>query len=329
MVFRVNEGEKFACVAFTNVSLEPPLVEQVPLYLGEGAWVLDRPHFDLPANWKTWIGSIEADRVSRSNLLLLVKRESEKPDILDHENKKLLSEVDALFYGLLLQGMPQHLAAYRFTGAVSQGESTIRQFSEAYYHHAYSNKTPVSPDTCKVAKTAAEGIKETISKTEFLRIQRGFKALIDATRARFGEDALHQFVRAIDALILPRVGNSKRDFAHRCQTFTVANEAHRTILEDIYDVRSNVEHMHEWNGATTAEDAKRDDHLLRQMVCQIETLALSVYLKIMTSNTHRDIFRSNAGIESFWLLPDDQKKNVWGLALDLGAIPNTISTLEE
>jgi hypothetical protein len=320
MTFHVNEGEKFACVAFANVRLEPPLVEQVPLYLGEGTWVLDRPHFDLPANWKTWIGSIEAGRVSRSNLLLLVKRESKSPDILDHENKELLSEVDALFYGLLLQGMPQHQAAYRFTGAVSRGESTVRQFSEAYHHHSYSNKTPVSPDTCKVAKAAAEGIKESISKTKFLRLQRGFKALIDATRARYGEDALHQFVRAIDALILPRVGNSRRDFAHRCQTFTVDNEAHRTILEGIYDVRSNVEHMHEWNGATTAEDAKKDAHLLRQMVCQIETLALSVYLKIMTSN---------AAIESFWSLPDDQKKNVWGVELDLGGVTNTVATLEE
>jgi hypothetical protein len=87
MTFSIDEGEKFAGIAFTNIGLEPELVKQVPLDLGEGIWVLDRPHFDLPANWKTWIGSIEADRVSGSNLLLVVKRGSETPDILDNENR--------------------------------------------------------------------------------------------------------------------------------------------------------------------------------------------------------------------------------------------------
>ena len=58
MTFSLNEAEKFACIAFANVGLEPELLEQVPLDLGDDVWVLDRPHFDFPAYWREWIGSV-------------------------------------------------------------------------------------------------------------------------------------------------------------------------------------------------------------------------------------------------------------------------------
>ena len=320
MAFSLNEGEKFACIAFANVGLEPELLEQVPLDLGDNVWVLDRPHFDFPAFWRGWIGSIKADRVSDSNLFLLKKKESKTPDVLDHENQELIKEVEGVFYGIVLQGMPQHEAAYRLTGAVSGDKAGLRQFTEIYDHHAYAKKTPVSPHTCKIAKAVACGIGEMLSLTAFLRLQRGFKALIDATRARYLEVAVHQFVRAMDALIIPRVGSSKRDFAHRCQTFSVSNEVNRTVLEEIYDIRSNVEHMHEWNGVATTEEAMRDEPILRRRLYQIESLALSVYLKIMTSTMHRNIFHSNSTIQDFWTLPDDEKSRVWADKLDLTGI---------
>lgn len=320
MDFNLREGEKFACVAFANVGIEPELLEQVPLDLGDGVWVLDRPHFDFPAYWREWIGSIKADRVSDSNLFLLKKKESKTADVLDHENQELIKEVEAVFYGIALQGMPQHEAAYRLTGAVSGGKASLRQFTEIYDHHAYARKTPVSPHTCKIAKAVACGIREMLSLTAYRRLQRGFKALIDATRARYLEDAVHQFVRAMDALILPRVGSSKKDFAHRCQTFAFCNEANRIVLEEIYDIRSNVEHMHEWNGVAMTEEAVREGTIFRRRLCQIESLALSVYLKIMTSAIHRNIFYSDNKIQEFWALPDDEKAKVWAHRLDLTKI---------
>lgn len=320
MTFSLNEGEKFACIAFAHVGLEPELLEQVPLHLGDDVWVLDRPHFDFPAYWREWIGSIKADRVSDSNLFLLKKKESKTPEVLDHENQELIKEVERVFYGIVIQGMPQYEAAYRLTGSVSRDKAGLRQFTEIYDHHAYARKTAVSPHTCKIAKAVAFGIREMLSLTAFLRLQRGFRALIDATRARYLEDAVHQFVRAMDALIIPRVGSSKRDFAHRCQTFSIANESNRKVLEEIYDIRSNVEHMHEWNGGATAKDAMRDESNLKQRLYQIESLAFSVYLKIMTSSMHRNIFHSNNTIQDFWTLPDDEKLRVWGDSLDLTSI---------
>jgi hypothetical protein len=320
MTFSLNEGEKFACIAFAHVGLEPELIEQVPLDLGDDVWVLDRPHFDFPAYWRGWIGSIKADRVSDSNLFLLKKKESKTPEVLDHENQELIKEVERIFYGIVIQGMPQYEAAYRLTGSFSKDKAGLRQFTEVYDHHAYARKTPVSPRTCRIAKAVASGIREMLSLTAFLRLQRGFKALIDATRVRYLEDAVHQFVRAMDALIIPRVGSSKRDFAHRCQIFSIANEANRKVLEEIYDIRSNVEHMHEWNGVATTEEAMRDEPILKQRLYQIESLALAVYLKIMTSSTHRNIFHSNSTIHEFWALPDDEKLRVWADSIDLTSI---------
>jgi hypothetical protein len=137
MTFSLKEGEKFACVAFANVGVEPELLEQVPLDLGDDIRVLDRPHFDFPSYWREWIGSIKADRVSDSNLLLLRKRASKIPAVLDHENKELIKEVESVFHGIVLQGMPQDEAAYRLTGAISGGKSGLRQFTEIYDHHSY------------------------------------------------------------------------------------------------------------------------------------------------------------------------------------------------
>jgi hypothetical protein len=159
-----------------------------------------------------------------------------------------------------------------------------------------------------------------LSTTDFLRLQRGFRALIDATRARYLEVAVHQFVRSMDALIFPRVGSSKRDFAHRCQIFSISSETNRTILEEIYDIRSNVEHMHEWNGLGTVAEARKGELILKTRLYQIESLALSVYLKIMTSPRHRNIFRSNDTIEEFWALRDHAKSRVWADNLDLTSI---------
>lgn len=307
MHFRIEEGDKFAIVAFANIGFEPELIEETPIDLGDGLWVLDRPHFELPHSWRKWIGSIKADRVNESNLLILAKRAGP-----DHETEKLQDEVDRLLYGLVLQGMPKHVAAYRLSDAVLHGETTVGQFTELYDHHSFEKRTPVSPETCKIAKVAANGIKETVSPIEFLRLQRGLIALIDASRERYMERALHQFVRATEALIVPRIGKSRKDFVHRCQTFTIANDIHRLTFESIYDIRSNVAHMHEWNGTATAEEASKDEHILRNRLHQIEALCLSIYLKIMTSARHREIFRTNASIEAFWSLPDDARADAWG-----------------
>ena len=55
-----------------------------------------------------------------------------------------------------------------------------------------------------------------------LNLTAPFKGLKEET----GEDRLHQFVRSLEALILPKINATTRQFAHRYQTFARAGKRH-------------------------------------------------------------------------------------------------------
>jgi hypothetical protein len=85
-------------------------------------------------------------------------------------------------------------------------------------------------------------------KAEFRRVIRGLDALLGGLK-QTGQDRLHQFVRSLEALIFPDVGDTKRQFTHRCQTFARAAEDTRSLLQEAFDMRSDIEHLHEWDEA--------------------------------------------------------------------------------
>lgn len=56
-------------------------------------------------------------------------------------------------------------------------------------------------------------------------------------------DRLRQYCRCIDGLILPKAGETKRQFKSRTELFI--GPRHHELMGEIYDVRSAVEHLHE------------------------------------------------------------------------------------
>ena len=63
---------------------------------------------------------------------------------------------------------------------------------------------------------------------------RGVNILFNELQQQPGQDRLHQFVRSLEALILPDVGNTKHQFAHRCQTFARGcADTRATLLESL------------------------------------------------------------------------------------------------
>ena len=56
-------------------------------------------------------------------------------------------------------------------------------------------------------------------------------------------DRLHQYCRCIDGLIVPDVGKTKRQFKSRTELFI--GPRHQDMMGETYDVRSDVEHLHE------------------------------------------------------------------------------------
>ncbi|MBU6482073.1 MAG: hypothetical protein KGS09_16175 [Nitrospirae bacterium] len=137
----------------------------------------------------------------------------------------------------------------------------------------------------------ADGLAAIYGSANYDRLKRGLRALIRGMKERNAEDRLHEFVRALEALIKPEISKTKRQFVHRCQTFAVASQDSKNILDECYEIQNTVEHMHPWENALLRRAPKDRQSIALQRLRQIESLALTVYQRINTSAQHAAIFR--------------------------------------
>ena len=120
----ISDGEKYALVGL-EVKLEgaPPPEEIAP-----NLWVLTATTFEVPPQWREWLGSIRADEVAGSNLFLVSKLVSATLGVLDGENQSLQRRAQNFYVGLLVSAMfsPSHKPVM-LTGARRDGVIDIRQ----------------------------------------------------------------------------------------------------------------------------------------------------------------------------------------------------------
>ena len=318
--FALRVGEKFSCIALENIATDESLNSPVDLH--DGFWALPEPPFGLDDRWRGWIGSIRSESIDRCNLFLVATLPSKTPDILDGENQQLGRRLNGLFYGLLLQGLPDHIDGFTLTGARTGDQVEIRSMSKLrdHYHSRPKERVRIKAATCHVAKSFMEGYEALAASKDFARFKRGMRAVIRGLREGEVEDRIHEYVRALEALVKPEIGASARQFAHRCMTFTGANEATRRILEDGYAIRSAVEHMHGMAVALGDYPEGQHEAIGLTRLRQLEALALGVYLRAVTSSAHGSIFRTDADIDLFWGLRDDERRRAWGTPVTIAGI---------
>jgi len=321
MTFSLKKDEKFACIAFDNIAVDATMPEAIAL--GDGMWVLQTPPVAFDELWQKWLGTIRSDELASSNLFLVAKQHSDRSSIPDDENQALLKKVDRLFYGILLQGIPQYGKAYRFTGANVGGTPQVRAFGalDTHYPTEGSKKPQVGSDLCGLAKVAMDGLVAVEIDPKFKRLKRGLAALLRGIREQFVEDRIHEFVRALEALTKPEIRRTTKQFIHRCQTFARASADNAKILEECYEIRTVVEHMHPFEDFLTRYPAAARNAVGLQRGRQIEALALDAHLRISTSPMHASIFRTDPDIDAFWHNTDDQRAALWGPRVDMAAIP--------
>ena len=145
-------------------------------------------------------------------------------------------------------------------------------------------------------------------------------AVVRGISERNMEERIHEYVRALEAVVKPEIAKSTGQFTHRCQTFALPSEAAKATLEECYKIRSAVEHMNlvddVFSGCSPAEIALRAGQRLRQ----IETLAFSVYLKLATSKAHAQIFETDTSINGFLAKRDDECRSAWGAPVNIETI---------
>lgn len=212
-------NHKFACLAFHWLAAQP---QEQPVLLTDGSSVYSRPPFDLDDTWTEWLGSIEVTKLRESNFVILATAASTNPAVMDDEHEALTKKVHSLWYAMLMHGVPDHEGVLSLQGSNVHGTVQVRSHSSPppYYRPRYVRPALVTNDMLRSADTVTSGMQAIYQQRgSFARLKRGFTAAwLTGMQERYGDARLHQFVRATEALIKPRIAETKRNFRHRGTT---------------------------------------------------------------------------------------------------------------
>lgn len=314
------DGYKFALVAVTQCRTDV----RGEIDLGYGTTALPRIVDVLDPTWRSWLGESGTGEIERANLVLFRSRNSNTPRILDGENDDLVQEVTDVWAVLQFSGIVERQTVTWLTGTVEAGRLNFRQVGHArpFFTSTASAPTVATTNRLRAADGHAHEWSTILASRRYKRIIRGANVLMGGLQEYYGQERLHQFVRSLEALILPQVGSTQRQFVHRCQTFTIANQDHAMILNDMFAMRSAVEHLHESASALEQQyaDEQQRMRIAERRTRQAEALATWSYRRLLDNATLRAEFETDVTIAAFWQRPDHERKAIWGAALDLTII---------
>jgi len=322
--FSIKENHKFGCLSISTW-VSNDLKE--PLQIDENLWFLFSPLFPMSDTWKEWLGSIKAEEFLKNDFLIIATQPSANIVMLDHENKALETKVTELFYSLLLHGVARcNDRGFLLTGSNKNNEIEIRTNSSLFAHYRilHARPKPINKDIIASAINISKTITNIYSiPNTYSRLKRGFDKYLNGLREPLAGDRLHQFVRAIEAVIKPETGKTKRQFVHRCQTFLSRSNNITNLLGEIFDLRSGIEHLNDFSDILKNYDEKDREKIAFLRAFQTELIAEYVYLKIINSPAILDAFKDDNSIGSFWKKPDHERFNLWGETLDVEATANS------
>ena len=191
----IANGEKYALVGLEVVLEGTPPPEQIAPNL----CVLTTTAFDVPPQWREWLGSIRANQVAGSNLFLVSKLTSARSGVLDGENESLLQRVRHFYVGLLLSVMfsPSHRPVM-LTGARWDDEIDIRRQMdlELPERQVFRHYTPVVADDIQLAAQLAQKLDAMgpeATPRELLRLLRTLHIYVKTRAITEPMDRIHQY----------------------------------------------------------------------------------------------------------------------------------------
>jgi hypothetical protein len=324
MAFQFKPNSKFALLALDGIYSDLPDIE---FQLADATWVMPgMPSVADLGIWKEWVGTLRADSLQRANLVLIRDEESNNPFILDEAHTKLRNDLSLLFYFLHFRPGIECSGSNEpdlLCGSCIDGKPMIRQMNKlpAFYQSKGYTQAPITGEWLKEALALRSSAKTIESRnTEFRRLTRGLNVLFSGLRET-GQGRLHQLVRSLEALILPNVGSTKNQFVHRCQTFAKAGPDAQLALKEAFDMRSDTEHLHDWNRAVQNYASSEQEDVCLQRTRQLEALTFYAYTRVLLDPIIREHFRTDDTLSQFWKLADDQKRMIWGTPLDISVEP--------
>jgi hypothetical protein len=95
-----------------------------------------------------------------------------------------------------------------------------------------------------------------------------------------------------------------------CQTELFIGATYRGLIGEIYDIRSDVEHLHEDRHLETFDRTQRLK--IAKLEAVIEWIARSCLRRIVLDPKITPHFANKQSLEPFWSLDQRERKEIWG-----------------
>lgn len=322
----IKPNQKFSFVAL-SVNIDDGLPTAMPFH--QGLWATRHLPVALDEEWKKWIGTIRAERIAEDcNLFLCASMDSKEPGVLDGENQQLNSAVMRLFDGLMLTGnVNVTTTPIMIGGAYEQGGLTVRSISDlrAPPIPAGVDYDEVTADMVALAYRHMMGRIGFEKTTTYDRIARVLFIFDNAVSIHSVHERLHQFCRCLEGLILPAVSKTTKQFVSRTELF-VGPSQHET-MRTLYEMRSKVEHMHDYDWLPDLTERDRRLLVMRRAALVQELARMCISRFLVTEDVWPYYARPDK-LAQFWGLPAPDRQKIWGSSFDLNMIDRKFDPAE-
>jgi hypothetical protein len=321
-MLEIKVQEKFAAIALPY----PWVADNLPevTLIGPDLWATRRLPFALGNFWRDTVGSIRADELAESKLFIVSTTSSGESSTLDVEPSNLEARVYHAYWGVLLTGFMRCGKPLRFRGGkLPNGTVEVVSIGDVEHpHHTLGTPIPntaFSADRLLLAGRVADGLGAIVQhQPPRLRINRVLHAFFAGINEVDAANRLHQFVRCIEGFILPARSATERQFKSRTELFV--GPRYHSDFEEIYRIRSSVEHLHgPFKDIVRATERARRLGLFERAI-QAEDVARYCIRNFLLNSSIWPHFNDDSSAEAFWTLPAHERQTIWGNVINFAAV---------
>lgn len=350
-MFNLVDEEAFASIIFTMFKIPlkkfPPIISEEPIHIGQNCWISTNSPLVLDDMWRNWLGGIISDRIEKGpgRIVLTAKsiNTNETPE-------SLMQRISNVFWGLtIVAGIPHFDTGDTIQGRYSsdelKGKTGIKigfgirrvytnQLLELLKKQSYTDLTKSDFDQTLIFSNRIGSIVKNISRERinrktfydksitdfFTRILSGYEALREGMTSYLPMERLHQFARAIEAL-LPADVMGRSDYKNYLMKLIDPHPENEKVLLQIYDLRSAQEHHLPFDAKVKKKfpNIQDFDKLAWTRTRQAESLAREFFRRFLASqNDYVHHFENETTLKNFWTSGD--AVTVWGSPFDLQRI---------
>jgi hypothetical protein len=317
---------KFACYGLTTRVADE---FSQPVLFNDDLYATAEPPFFIYEWWRSQIGELEIRRINDCSLFITAI--SADPSM---DERLLLRNLSTSYFSLLCQGVGYSPCGHSPNGVLLVGDNTsdgMRVKSIGNLDAHFEPPKVISADVVqkhfKATVDLAKGLRTIYGddlempwqqeRNDYLRLRKGFNSLLDAIKHPQAHIRLHQFVRAIEAVIKPKQGEGLKKFIYRCQFFAGRTPQDQKLLGELYEMRSAAEHLNPISDKLAEYPEHERDNLKLLRTYQAELLASFIYRKILTREDVLEHYKSDESIMNSWQQQASDLIALWGDTINL------------